>query len=236
MEIWAIALVAILVTIAVWYLSKELLRLYRKESKKIEKETSPEVEAINNTVKNLSYVIAELEGDSNKASVLLADAQIYTQTLVNLIQGIALKGEAMADEIEQLQGALEAIASMDPLQVAKVAGQVKDPHIRTLMLCRVKNSDYWLDISRVVATQLGTLQQWEKGYRTFTGNLLSEVSKAKSQLAASTAALELTGVSRPLLETQANLVKAQKYLQLQRKPGIGQVAKELPMINTHLLQ
>ena len=104
------------------------------------------------------------------------------------------------------------------------------------MLTKVRDTGYWQDTSMLIATQIGTLTQWQQGYRRFASNLLSEVSKAKSQLSAQTAALELVGTSRPLLQAQANLGEAQAYLQLQRQPGLHEAAKQLPAINAGLLR
>lgn len=191
--------------------------------------------AITDAMRNLAYVLTGIERDRGNAQALIHDAMFYTQALVELIQGIALKAEDMAAESQQLQGALEAIAAQDPLQIARAAGLVKDQHIRTLLLSRVRSSDYWLDTSMLISTQLGTLQQWERGYRVFAGNLLKEVSKSKARLAASSAAVELMGASKPLLQTQANLNKAQACLQLQRQPGIQEAARSLPAINAGLL-
>lgn len=186
------------------------------------------------TVKNLAVLLAEAEKDSNKASLVLLDAQTHTQTLVNLVQGIALKAETMAAEIDTLNAALEAISSRDPLQIATAAGKLHDQHIRTLMLGRIKNLEYWQDTSHLIAAQVGTLAQWEKGYRVFSSNLLSEIAKTKAQLAALDAALELTGTSRPLLQAQANLTEATHFLQLERRPGLYQMTKQLPAINAGL--
>lgn len=208
------------------------LKLFKKTQNAAEQ---PETLPITKTMGSLSKVLAEAEKDSNKAGVLLFDAQTYTQTLVNLIQGIALKAEVMAEESEVLNSALSAIASRDILQIAQAAGQVKDEHIRTLMICKIRNEAYWQDTAILISTQVGTLNQWEKGYRTFASNLLSEVSKAKAQAAALTAALELTGTSRPLLQIQTGLNEATSYLQLSRRPGLQQAAKELPAINAGLM-
>jgi hypothetical protein len=164
------------------------------------------------------------------------DAQTYTQNLVDLIQAIAMKAEAMQQEADILQTALESISTQEPLKIAQAAGEVKDQHIRTLMLTKVRDAGYWQDTSILIATQVGTLTQWQQGYRTFASNLLSEVSKAKAQLSAQTAALELVGTSRPLLQAQANLGEAQHYLQLQRNPGLHEAAKQLPAINAGLLR
>lgn len=212
------------------------LKLFKFFKSKDEQDSLTEASPIGLAMQNLSTILAEMERDASKASLLILDAETYTQTLVNLIQGIALKAEAMAEEIDTLNLALSAIAEQDPLQIAKSAGRVRDTHIRTLMLGRVRNLDYWQNTAMLVSAQVGTLVQWEKGYRTFAGNLLAEVSKAKSQLVAQSAALELAGAARPLLQTQANLNEAQACLQLERNPAIGQAARELPAINAGLLK
>lgn len=222
--------VTLIILAGLFILAWKLFKLFKAKD-----EAESQNEAITETMRNLSAILAEMEKDSSKASLLILDAQTYTQTLVNLIQGIALKAEAMAEEIETLNNALSAIAERDPLKITKAAGQIKDIHIRTLMLGKVRNLDYWQDTAMLVSAQVGTLIQWEKGYRTFASNLLAEVSKAKGQLAAQSAVLELVGTARPLLQTQANLNEAQTYLQLERKPGMGNAAKELPAINAGLM-
>lgn len=209
-------------------------RLYQAKLKPQIEEELEQQEAIT-AMDNLAGVLAQAEQDSNKAGLLLVDANTYAQSLVNLVQGIALKAEAMQEETDVLNKALEAIASQDPLKIAQAGGQIKDEHIRTLMFCKVRNAGYWQDTAILIGAQMGTLQQWERGYRTFASNLLSEVGKAKSQLASLTAALELTGTSRPLLQIQASLNDATGYLQLERRPGLYQAAKELPTINAGLL-
>lgn len=221
--------------IALLVLAGLFLLTWKLFKAKTEHESVDETDAIAQTMDNLSKILSEAEKDSNRAGVLLSDAETHTQTLVNLVQGIALKSEVMAQEVETLNNALAAIASRDVLKIAQAAGQVRDIHIRTLMLCKARNEDYWQDTAMLISTQVGTLQQWERGYRVFASNLLSEVSKAKSQAAALTAALELTGTSRPLLQIQAGLGEATGYLQLQRRPGLYKAAKELPAINAGLM-
>lgn len=196
----------------------------------------PEATAISQNMQQLSKVLAQVETDSSKASLLILDAENYTQNLVTLVAGIALKAEAMQAEAETLQSALNSITTQDPLKIAQAAGEVKDQHIRTLMLTKVRDSSYWQDTSMLIAAQIGTLTQWQQGYRQFASNLLSEVSKAKAQLASQTATLELVGTGRPLLQAQANLTEAQHYLQLQRQPGLHEAARGLPALNVGLLK
>lgn len=195
-----------------------------------------EAPEITGTVKNLAQLLADVERDTSKASLLLLDAQTYAGHLVNLVQAITLKAEGMAVEAEQLEAALAAITSGDPLEIARAAGGVGDAHIRALMLCRAKNSDYWQDTAILISTQRGTLQQWTKGYRVFASNLMGEIAKAKAQLAAAAAALELVGASRPLLQVQDSLEQAAGLLQVQRKPGLREAARQLPPINAGLLK
>lgn len=225
--------ITLLVLAGLFILAWKLFHFFKAKSNEAEA-ADPQQEQAAQTVKNLAALLAEAEKDSNKASLVLLDAQTHTQTLVNLVQGIALKAETMADEIDTLNAALAAISSRDPLQIAKATGRLKDQHIRTLMLGRVKNLEYWQDTSHLIAAQVGTLAQWEQGYRTFSSNLLAEVAKSKAKLAALDAALELTGASRPLLQAQANLTEATHYLQLERRPGLYQITKQLPAINAGL--
>jgi len=230
----AILLVVSLVIVAIKAL--KFLKQFLSREQASEEIQDQEASVITETMRNLSQTLATIESDGSKASLLLLDAQTYTQSLVELIQAIALKAQDMAEEAEQLQEALEAIASGDPLQIAQAAGQVEDAQIRTLMLSKVRAEDFWQDTAMLISSQLGTLLQWEKGYRKFASNLLAEVSKAKAQLAASSAALELVGTSRPLLQAQTNLNEAQTYLQIQRQPGLYEAAQALPAINAGLLK
>jgi len=135
-----------------------------------------------------------------------------------------------------LNQALEALAAGDPLKIAMAAGAVKDNHIRTLLISEVKHADYWHSVTRLIAVQLGTLQQWEQGYRRFAANLLTEVSQAKSRLAALQASNELIGASRPLLQIQTNLNQAGQHLQLERTPGLIQIGQTLPSVKAGLLR
>lgn len=196
----------------------------------------PEAGQLQGNIRQLSKILADLEQDSSQASILLLDAQTHTATLVSLVKGIALKAEAMGDELVSLQDALEAIAGQDPLKIAQAAGAVKDDHIRSLMLTSVRDAGFWQDTARLVATQAGSLHLWQQSYRQFVSNLLNEVSEAKTRLAASTAALELAGAGRPLLQAQNNLGEAQKLLQLQRRPALAHATSNLPAINAGLLR
>jgi hypothetical protein len=226
--------ITLIVLAGLFVLGWKLFKLFKAKDE-AERTDEPEQTLSMRAIRNLGRILEEAEKDSNKAGELLCDAETYTLQLVKLIQGIALKAEAMAAEIDTLNNALTAIADRDPLKIAQAGGQVRDEHIRTLMLCKVHNSDYWQDTAMLISAQVGTLQQWEKGYRIFTSNLLGEVSQTKAKAAALTAALELTGTSRPLLQVQAGLSEASGYLQLQRRPGLYKAAKELPAINAGLM-
>lgn len=225
--------ITLIVLAGLFILGWKLFKFFKAKDEPEQPE--PEQELSLRAIRNLGRILDEAEKDSSKAGTLLNDAQTYTQTLVNLIQGIALKSEAMATEAQVLNDALAAITSRDILKIAQAAGMVRDEHIRTLMLGKVRNEEYWQDTALLIAAQVGTLTQWERGYRVFTSNLLSEVSKAKAQTVALSAALELTGASRPLLQIQSGLTEAGSYLQLERRPGLHKAAKELPAINAGLI-
>ncbi len=206
------------------------------ESVDIDLETPQETTEVKQTLSALSRTLAQLETDSSKAALLLSDAGEYTGHLVALVKGIALKTETMRDEIKGLQAALKAISTGDPLQIARVAGQIKDRHIRELMLCQVQTPDYWTSVARLVATQLGTLEQWTLGYDRFAISLLTEVAGLKARLAAMTASLELASATRPLLQIQGNLDEARLCLQFECRPELSRAVEALPTINAGLLR
>lgn len=226
-----IELIVLFALTGLFVLGKRLLDFMKSKADKPEEEMGEIVQS----VKRLDKVLADAEQDSNRAGVLLSDAETCAGQLVKLIQGIALKAEDMAAEMETLNQALAAIAARDPLQVAQAAGRVRDDHVRTLMLCNIRNEEYWQDTAMLISAQIGVLAQWEAGYRKFTGNLLAEVSQAKARAAGLTAALELTGASRPLLQIQARLHEANQALQLRDRPGLYKATKELPSVNSGLL-
>lgn len=195
-----------------------------------------EAEQVYETATELSRTLASLEQDSSQASLLIVDAKMRAGNLAAMIRAIALKADQMRLEAEKLQAALAAIEAGDPLGIARAAGEIPDAHIRDLMLVNVRTGSYWQGVARLVATQLGTLGQWAGGYDRFAENLLGEVSTAKARLAALSASLELTGAARPLVEVRASLDEAQGYLQLERRPGLHKMARELPAINAGLLK
>lgn len=195
-----------------------------------------EAPVIQQNLAGLDKILFDLEQDSSAASLRLLDADQYTTNLVALIKGIVLKAEAMQAEIIGLQTASQAIAGGDPLQIAAAAGQVKDRHIRELLLCDARpGNGYWLNVTRLIAVQLSAIEQWAIGYDKFASQLLAEVSGQKARMAALTASLELTGTARPLLEIQSRLNEAQSYLQPQRRPALLPIFKSLPAINAGLL-
>lgn len=195
-----------------------------------------ESEPIRTSVRQISALLDEMEKDTSQAEKMLLDAQQYTATLVKLVRGIATKAEAMQADIDQLNAALEAIESQQPLSIARAAGQVRDEHLRDLLLANLTDAGYWQDVGRTVAAQVGTLSLWQRSYRQFVTNLLTEVSQVKTRLAASTAALELTAAGRPLLQVQAHLDESQTLLQIQRRPALARHARNLPAINAGLLR
>lgn len=199
-------------------------------------EEPEEAEQVYETATELSRTLASLEQDSSQASLLIVDAKMRAGNLAAMIRAIALKADQMRLEAEKLQAALAAIEAGDPLGIARAAGEIPDAHIRDLMLVNVRTGSYWQGVARLVATQLGTLGQWAGGYDRFAENLLGEVSTAKARLAALSASLELTGAARPLVEVRASLDEAQGYLQLERRPGLHKMARELPAINAGLLK
>lgn len=216
-----------------WRLGAALLASEMVGLEEPEPEEAPEVYQ---SAAELTRTLADLEQDSGQASLLILDARTHAGNLAAMIRGIALKAEQMRLEAEKLQAALEAIQSADPLAIARAAGEVPDAHVRELMLVNVRTGSYWNGVARLVATQLGTLSQWAGGYDRFAENLLGEVSTAKARLAALSASLELTGAARPLVEVRASLDEAQGYLQLERRPGLHKMARELPAINAGLLK
>lgn len=255
LDIWALnltaiiarGLLALLVLWAVWGLLARVIqfvaeRILETEDVEIDlpgkgKGKGEEMQQIEQTVGGLARILADVEQDSSKASTLLCDAEKYTETLVALIKAIVLKAQTMRAEVFQLQAASEAIASGDLMQIAQAAGNVKDSHIRSLMLCNMPaGGGYWIDLTRMVSAQLGTLEQWSANYDTFASHLVNEVAAQKTRLTALSASLELAGTARPLLGIQANLDEAQYYLQPQRRPELAQSLKSLPPVNSGLLQ
>lgn len=195
-----------------------------------------EAPAIRQNLAGLDEILFDLELGSSAASLRLLDADQYAANLVGLIKGIVLKAEAMQAEAVGLQTAAQAIATRDPLQVAAAAGRVKDRHIRELLLCDAQpDNGYWLNVARLIAVQLGTIEQWATGYDKFASQLLAEVSGQKARMSALAASLDLMGTARPLLEIQSRLDEAQTYLQPERQPALVPAFKSLPAINAGLL-
>lgn len=200
---------------------------------------APDIEdagQINHAVKNLAATLATLEQDTSQATLLILDANTYTDTLVRMVKGLALQAEKMRSDSGNLAAALDAIAAGNSLAIAQAAGRVSDAHIRELMLCDVTTASYWAGVGRTAAAQLGTLEQWAEGYDRFVGNLLTDLSAAKSRLAALTASKELAIVARPMLQIEANITEAQAVLQLQRRVKVGRAVGNLPTINVGLLK
>ena len=195
----------------------------------------PEIEVIKTNVADLQTVLSDLETDTHDAAVKIADANQYVDQLTKLIKAIALRSEEMSAEAATLRKALKAIQTGDPLQIAKAAGEMKDSHLRQLMLCNVKTNVYWQGVGRTVAAQLGTLLQWSSSYEQFVGNLLTDISEAKARSTALLASKELAIVAKPMLSIQANLDDAQNSLQLQRKIHISREVGQLPTVNAGLL-
>lgn len=204
----------------------------KDEEPEIEDETAPRITA---AVKNLDRVLADIERDTSRATVRIADANAYTETLVQLVKGIALKGEAMRQESMAIGNALEAIESGNPVGIAKAAGGLSDQHLRNLMLCDVWTESYWAGVSRTLAAQQGTLVKWAASYDKFVGNLLTDLSSAKAMAAQLTASKELAIVARPMLQIQAGLAEAQHVLSLQRRVTVGEAVGQLPTVNSGLL-
>jgi hypothetical protein len=182
---------------------------------------------------NLAEILDQIEADSRQARTLLVDAATYTGMLVDLVQAIAGRAEEMMAEIDQLNQALAAIKTGDGVQIATAAGEISDAHIRSLMTTEIKHADYWDSVARLIGSQLGTLRQWERGYRRFAGSLLVEVSKAKGRLASLEASNDLVGTSRPLMQIQANLNQAGHHLQLEQTP-VRQIAQLAPVAGRNL--
>jgi hypothetical protein len=231
------ALLVLLLFTRFWTLmvraGRALWSLFETEELSLAKESQiEEVKPAQETMQSLAQALAEMEKEGNEASLLLYDAHQYAARLVALIKAIVMKAQSMRTEAEILQVAMEAIASHDPVQIAGAAGKVRDTHIRDLMLCDVQTQHYWASVTRLIATQLGTLEQWSQGYDTFASNLLTEVSGAKARLQAMSASLELIGTARPLLQIQQNLNQAETYLLPENKPLVGYALKALPPINT----
>ncbi len=180
----------------------------------------PETAEMKQTISGLARTLADLETDGNQASLLILDARQKADILVGLAQTVARRAEEMHREAEGLQNALTAIEANEPLALARAAGQVKDEHIRDLLLCNVQMPDYWSSLARLTATQLGTLEQWAGRYNKFVETMLSEISQAKTRLTGLTASLEMAGAIRPMLQVQANLDEAGQCLRLAQRPEV----------------
>lgn len=191
-------------------------------------EAPVESKAIVESVRNMATVLARVEQDRNAATLLMGEAQTQSTMLVSLIKAIARKADDYDRQIETLSNAMTAITGGNPLDVAQAAGKVSDAHIQSLMLTDVHDSDYWLNVNRVIAAQSGSLQRWSAGYRRFAARLLLDFGRLKAQLTTLEAAGDLVDVARPLVTVQTNLNAAGNYLQLKNRPGL-EAAEVLPL-------
>lgn len=166
--------------------------------------------------RDLAMTVSKMQRKGDKSGTLIQDTQRQTAALVDLIKSLSRKSRAMAEQAQTLDEALSAIASHDAIQIAKAAGAVKDEHIRTLMLEPYENTPagYWETVSRLVATQFGTAQRWQREYAQLSANLIAEVSTIKARLTAVIAQLDAAEVARPLLQARVNLDTSAQFLRI----------------------
>ena len=164
--------------------------------------------------RDLAMTVSKMQRSGDKSGTLIQDTQRQTAALVDLIKSLSRKSRAMAEQAQSLDEALTAIVSHDAIQIAKAAGAVKDEHIRTLMLEPYENTPagYWETVSRLVATQFGTAQRWQREYAQLSANLIAEVSTIKARLTAVIAQLDAAEVARPLLQARVNLDTTTQFL------------------------
>ncbi len=187
------------------------------------------------TLQGLEHILTTIEKDSSQAAILVQDAEEYTDVLVDLIKAIVRRAEGMETEQEYLTTAATAIKSRDEMEIAEAAGLVRDNQIREMMLADVNlSNDYWVSVMKLVATQLGTLRQWEEAYNTYASQLISEVSSQKTRLAALKASIELLETAPAVLLIERGLDDAKRLLRLRGSPEAARSVKHIPAVSTEV--
>ena len=184
------------------------------------------------TLQGLGHILAAIEKDSSQAAKLVQDAEEYTAVLVDLIKAIVHKAEGMELEREHLTTASAAIRNRDEMEIAQAAGLIRDNHVREMMLAEINMANgYWVSVMKVIATQLGTLKQWEEAYNTYAAQLLTEVSSQKTRLAVLRASIELLETAPAILLIERGLDDAQQLLQLRDSPEAARSVKYIPALS-----
>lgn len=206
---WTIALVLIvgIVSILAYLLIPKVLEFLKKAD-------DPTAE-ISKAMSELDKTLDKIKAGGNRGNVLVIDAQVQAMTLVNLVRGFVLKAEDFKRDIAGLQFAQEAIVSNDPLKIAEAAGYVNDQEISQLMLLESDNPQLWLSVSKMIASQVGTLRQWEETYTVFSTRLISDISSTKGRVAKLQASLDLLSAVEPLARIEANLSETKQLLKPQ---------------------
>lgn len=183
---------------------------------------------VSRALEELGQRLRTIEDNRDEAIRKLQDADILAATLVSLIRRTVAKARSLATEGDEMGAALEALVSGDPVSIARVAGQLNDEHIRSLVLETKGDAAYRDSVIRLVATQLGALRSSSQALAELSNSWVESLAAYRAQTARLAVAIDVLDGARPLANLDANLRTAQSYLMMQGRAELHQVMRALP--------
>jgi len=166
--------------------------------------------------RSLAQAVQDLDERGEDSAQLLIATETQATALVAIAKKLAEAATGYAERASSFNLALDAIAGGNPLEIARAAGQVKDNHIRNLLLMPYNHVDlaYWEATARLIATHMGGALRWQTEYSKMVVGLLAEIAAIKTGLQALEAHIDAAEAARPLLQARVGLEEAGRYLRL----------------------
>lgn len=220
-------------------LSKLLPDLFEEKGKETNKsavEIIPEARNVSGVIDDLGQRLDAIEENRDQAIIKLQDADMLASTLVALIRRTVTKASNLEREGQALAEALEAWVSGDRVAIAKLAGQIDDDHIRSLMLETNGDDSYRSSVLELIATQTGALRSSSRALRELSNAWLGSLTDQRAKTARLSVVVDALDAARPLASINAKLIEAQGYLMMQNQLDLHHVTRLLPASTIHQIE
>lgn len=164
--------------------------------------------------------------DRNAAVVELQAAEVQATVLVSLIRRMVAQAATLERGVEDLQQALDAVASGDRQRMAQAAGAV-DAHLGSLLLESNGDEAYRADLAALIAGQVGSCRKQARTNRQMASAWTGVLGQYRMRTGNLRAGLHLADAVEPLVRLDAHLGEAEKALSAACAPRLPVAASGL---------
>lgn len=211
---------------------------YWPKSKPAQEVVIAEATQVGRQITDLETALTKLSDNLDHAEARILDIQVKSELVISLIQSLAIRADQMSKQAEHHAALLTAIQSENTNEVFRLAGQIADPVISSLVFTSTTNPAYWQGTVKTIAANFGVLRLWSETYESYAQDLLLQVAKNQKALAELKARRELSQFVEPLALIGQNLNQAENFLRVER-PALAGLAPglrtALPTASPHLM-